>query len=205
MTTPTSIPKSLAPTQRLNLDDSPLTYRTATHGPDSEDWYIAETAEIDRLLVTTTMHAIHLHQQPSDRRGDTNYYNPKPKEKYDDDMNKVFRIRGTAGGDHINYDGPTKANTAALSTVKILLQSVVSDLANFMTFDIKYFYSWRRCRAPSTSASPRNFYPLRSVPSTAFIPFFSTIQFYSKSLRACMDYRTRGNRPRQPYRASGYP
>ena len=55
-------------------------------------------------------------------------------------MNKVYRIRGTAGGDRINYDGPTKANTAALSTVKILLQSVVSDDANFMTLDIKDFY-----------------------------------------------------------------
>ncbi len=77
-----------------------------------------------------------LHQQPVYRRGDTTYYNPKPKEKYDDDMNKVYRVRGTAGGDRINYDGPTKANTAALSTVKILLQSVVSDDANFMTLDI---------------------------------------------------------------------
>jgi hypothetical protein len=86
------------------------------------------------------MHAIHLEQQPLDRRGDTTYYNPKPKEKFDDAMNKVYRIRGTAGGDRINYDGPTKANTAALSTVKILLQSVVSDNANFMTLDIKDFY-----------------------------------------------------------------
>ena len=86
------------------------------------------------------MHAIHLHQQPSDRRGDTTYHNPKPKEKYDDEMNKFYRIRGTAVGDRINYDGPTKAKTAAQSTVKLLLQSVVSDNANFMTLDIKDFY-----------------------------------------------------------------
>jgi hypothetical protein len=77
------------------------------------------------------MHPIQLHQQPVDRRGGITYYNPKPKEKkYDHDINKVYRIRGTAGGDRINYDGPTKANTAALFTVKILLQSVVSDDAN---------------------------------------------------------------------------
>ena len=55
-------------------------------------------------------------------------------------MNKVYRIRGTAGGDRINYDGPTKANTAYLFTVKTLLQSVVSDSANFMTLNIKDFY-----------------------------------------------------------------
>ena len=55
-------------------------------------------------------------------------------------MHKVYRIRGTAGGDRINYDGSTKANTAALSTVKILLQSVVSDDVDWMTLDIKDFY-----------------------------------------------------------------
>ena len=55
-------------------------------------------------------------------------------------MNKVYRMRGTTGGDRINYDGPTKAKTAAMSTVKILLLSVVSDNANWMTLNIKDFY-----------------------------------------------------------------
>ena len=55
-------------------------------------------------------------------------------------MNKVYHIRGTAGGYRINNDGPTKANTTALPTVKVLLQSVVSDNANFMTLDINDFY-----------------------------------------------------------------
>ncbi len=108
----------------VNLNGSPLTFRTAKDG---------------LLLDTSTMHGIQLAQQPSDR-SDTSYYNPKPKEKYDDDMNKVYRIRGTAGGDRIKYDGSTEANTAAMPTVKILSQSVVSDNANFMTLDIKDFY-----------------------------------------------------------------
>ena len=124
----------------VNPDGSPLTFQTAIRGIERPNWKMAEDTEISRLLDTATMHPIQLHQQPVDRRGDTTYYNPKPKEKYDDDMNKVYRIRGTAGGDRINYDGPTKANTAALSAVKILLQSVVSDDANFMTLDIKDFY-----------------------------------------------------------------
>ena len=124
----------------VNPDGSPLTYQSATHGAERPNWKNAEDAEIDRLLATATMHPIHLDQQPLDRRGDTTYYNPKPKEKYDDDMNKTYRIRGTAGGDRIHYDGPTKANTASMSTVKILLQSVVSDNANWMTLDIKDFY-----------------------------------------------------------------
>ena len=124
----------------VNPDGSPHTFRTAVHGAERDSWKNAEDIEISRLLDTTTMHAIHLEEQPLDRRSDTTYYNPKPKEKYDDDMNKVYRIRGTAGGDRINYDGPKKANTAALSTVKLLLQSVVSGNANFMTLDIKDFY-----------------------------------------------------------------
>ncbi len=72
------------------------------------------------------MHGIQLAQQPLDRRSDTSYYNPKPKEKYDDDMSKVYHIRDTAGGDRIIYDGSTKANTAAMPTVKILSQSVLT-------------------------------------------------------------------------------
>ena len=92
----------------VNPDGSPLTYCTATHGADSADWLKAEHTEWDSLLETKTCHAIHLHQQPLDRRGDTTYYNPKPKEKYDDDMNKIYRIRGTTGGDRINYDALPK-------------------------------------------------------------------------------------------------
>jgi hypothetical protein len=107
---------SVAPPLNVNPDGSPLTYRTATHGLDSANWQLAEDQEIDRLLQTKTMHPIHLSQQPLDRRADITYYNPKPKEKYDDDMNKTYRIRGTAGGDRINYDGPTKANTASVTT-----------------------------------------------------------------------------------------
>ena len=52
----------------------------------------------------------------------------------------VYRIRGTIGGERINYNGATKANTAAMPVVKMLLQSVVSDDAEFMTIVIKDFY-----------------------------------------------------------------
>ncbi len=52
----------------------------------------------------------------------------------------MYRIRGTIGGDRINYTGITKTNTAAMPVVKMLLQSVVSDDADFMTIDIKDFY-----------------------------------------------------------------
>ena len=41
--------------------------------------HAAEAAEIDRLLDTTTMHAIHLYQQPLERRGDTTHHNKRKK------------------------------------------------------------------------------------------------------------------------------
>ena len=87
-------------------------------------------------------------------------------------MNKVYRIR-------INYDGLTKANTAALSTVKILLQSVVSNNANCMTLDIKDFYLMTPLpHIPLKSSRPRS--------------SRSTItQSYLKLPKVCTAYRTR--------------
>lgn len=77
---------------RLNLafDGSPLTYRTAKTGPKAIHWLQAETEEFDRLLESHTITPIHRDEQPIDRRGDTTYYNPQPKQKRD--------ARGTAGG-----------------------------------------------------------------------------------------------------------
>ena len=124
-----------------NPDGSPLTFRSALNGPNQQQWKAAEDAEISRLLDTKTMHPIHRSDQPSDRRKDTTYYNPKPKEKFDlDNITKLYRIRGTIGGDKIHYDGATKANTAAMPVVKMLLQSAISEDANWMTADLKDYY-----------------------------------------------------------------
>ena len=123
----------------LNPDGTPLTYRTAKSGPNRDHWQNAEDAEVSRLIDSHTMYPRHMHDQPLDRRKDTTYYNPQTKEKLKDNE-KVYRIRGTIGGDRINYTGITKANTAAMPVVKMLLQSVVSDDADFMTIDIKDFY-----------------------------------------------------------------
>jgi hypothetical protein len=51
------------------------------------------------------------------------------------------RVRFTVGGDRITYDGNVSTKTADLSTVKIVLNSVVSTPhARFMTADLKDFY-----------------------------------------------------------------
>ena len=40
----------------VNLDGSPLTFKTAKHGAERPNWQDAEDVEIDRLIDTTTMH-----------------------------------------------------------------------------------------------------------------------------------------------------
>ena len=52
----------------------------------------------------------------------------------------VKRVRGTIGGDKLPYAGPSSAQTAALETVRILLNAIVSEGAEMMTLDIKDFY-----------------------------------------------------------------
>lgn len=126
----------------LNLDDlgRPLKYRSAKSGPNTLHWLQAEGEEIQRLLDTATIRAIHAADQPDERSGKRIYYNPQVKEKEASDGTTTYRVRGTIGGDRINYPGPTTARTAAMPLVKLLLQSVISDNKRFLTLDIKDFY-----------------------------------------------------------------
>ena len=95
---------------------------------------------MDRLLTTATIRPISIDTQPLTRRCDTTYYNPQTKEKENTTGDRTYRIRGTIGGDRINYPGPTTARTAAMPLVKILLQSVISDDSHWLTIDIKDYY-----------------------------------------------------------------
>ena len=125
----------------LNLtpDGKPLTYRLAK-SLDPDTWIEAEGIEIRKLLTTETINPIFRNQQPMDRRNDTTYYNPQVREKPLPDGGKTCRVRGTAGGDRINYPGETAARTADMEVVKALLQSTLADDAEFMTIDITDFH-----------------------------------------------------------------
>ena len=125
----------------LNLDTGgkPLTYKSAIQGPDRLQWIIAEEEEFDRLFATKTIAPLHSHEQPLDRKKDTTYYNPQVKQKCDAGKT-TFRIRGTIGGDRINYPGETSALTAAMPVVKLLLQSAISENMNVMTMDARDYY-----------------------------------------------------------------
>ena len=150
-----------APILNLDTAGNPLTFAKAVQGPDAQHWRNAEIDEFIRLIeVTETMHAIMPEDQPVERRKDTTYYNPQCKEKIKDGV-KTYRVRGTAGGDRINYPGEVSARTAEMDVVKILLQSTVSDHANWMTADIKDFYLMTPLERPEYIRIP-----LRQLPQT---------------------------------------
>jgi hypothetical protein len=66
-------------------------------------------------------------------------YNPQVKAKLKDGA-LHRRVRGTCGGNISDYDGIRSSFTADMQTVKLLLNAVVSEDANFCTADIKDFF-----------------------------------------------------------------
>jgi hypothetical protein len=148
----------------LSSDGKPLTFSSAKAGPNKANWFVAEGEEISRLIDSSTIRGISHLAQPIDRRGDTTYYNPQPKEKTADDGSTTFRIRGTAGGDRINYPGDVAARTAEMEVVKALLHSAASDRAAgigglTLTADIKDYYLGTPMERPEYVRIPVRFLP----------------------------------------------
>jgi hypothetical protein len=117
----------------------PLTYRNAIRSKDGPAWEQAAVVELNRLLSSGTGRFIDHEAMPRNRRAA--YYNPVLKLKTKPNGVVEYRVRGTIGGNLIDYAGVVAANTADLTTIKLLLNSVVSDSASdWMTLDIKDFY-----------------------------------------------------------------
>jgi hypothetical protein len=140
----------------LNKDGSLLTARSALNGPDREEWLTVFGEEIDRLVDTKTAKFVHRHQIPSGKA--ISYYNPQLKVKMKDGK-LVKRVRGTVGGDKLPYSGPSSAQTAALETVRILLNAIVSEGAEMMTLDIKDFYLGTPMDQPEFMRVPLKYIP----------------------------------------------
>jgi hypothetical protein len=123
-----------------------LDYNKLKAGPDGPAWIQAMANELGRLTQgvsphmptgTDTMRYIRKCDVPADRT--VTYFRIVAAEKPHKAESK--RIRGTVGGDRLEYPGKVSTPTADLQTVKCLLNSVVSTPgAEFMTVDIKDFY-----------------------------------------------------------------
>lgn len=83
------------------------------------------------------------------------------------------RIRFTMGGDRITYEGNVSTPTADLTTVKVLINSVISPPnAKFMGIDIKDFYlrtlmeRYEYVHSPEDTSRPTSWLNTTSGPSS---------------------------------------
>ena len=93
--------------------------------------------EIVRLIESETGRFIHRHEMPKDRQA--SYYNPQCKTKIKQDGTIQRRIRGTIGGDKIHHPGVTAAFVAHLETIRLQINTAVSEDAELCTADIINF------------------------------------------------------------------
>ena len=116
-----------------------MNFRMAMNSDEKANWKQANDEEFERLHNTDTIRVIDKSDIPQKRT--IAYYNPQVKIKTTSDGKTIFRVRGTIGGDKIDYPGLVAANTADLKTIKLLINSTISTKgAKFMTLDIKDFY-----------------------------------------------------------------
>ena len=121
----------------LNADGTRLTSTSALKGPDKLIWEKAHGEEIIRLVESGTGRFIYRREMPADRKAA--YYNPQLKVKIKPD-GVQHRVRGTIGGDKVDYPGTTTAYTAHLESIRVMLNATVSEHARIATADIKDFY-----------------------------------------------------------------
>ena len=141
------------PLLNVNPAGGRLTLKAALTGPDSAQWLQASDDEIRRLIQSNTIRPIHQRDQPLHRRADTTYYSPQVKEKLDENGDKTRRVRGTLGGDKINYTGDTLSEVADPVIVNLHQQPVLADLktglsARYVTIDLKDYYLKGRLHRP---------------------------------------------------------
>lgn len=116
-----------------------IRYRAELKGPDREAWLTAADEEFTRLITETeTMRFISHADLPQGRKA--SYYNPVASVKVKQNC-EVRRVRGTIGGNKVDYPGPVSAQTASMSTVKLHINATVSDpAAKYITADLKDYY-----------------------------------------------------------------
>jgi hypothetical protein len=118
----------------------PMNFNRLIAGPDAPLWQQASVEEFDRLMEAThSMHPIPFGDKPAARMA--TYYNPVCSWKKDAAGNPVARVRGTLGGDRVDYPFKVAAATASLPTIKTFLNAVVSERdTTFHSIDIKDYY-----------------------------------------------------------------
>ena len=127
-------------TDGVGLDQSgiPLTFITAMSGPYAETWTTHLSEEYDRLFGTGTITWDGFITKPGNKKA--TYFSIQIKEKRRADGTIKRRVRGTVGGDRVEFTGERSSATASMECLKCLLNAVVSEDAHWCTCDIQDYY-----------------------------------------------------------------
>jgi hypothetical protein len=181
----------------LNNDGTEINYRKSHAGIHADYWANADGEEMERLFTTGTMKPILFHDIPVDKI--VTYVNPVCVEKQNDDGSLKFRTRLTIGGDRIAYPFDTTAVTAEMESLKILLNCMISEHANWSTIDLTDFYLGTALSHPEYIRIP-----LRLIPENV-IAFYNLQPFISGNALFCSVHKTHYGLPQAGSAMRGSP
>jgi hypothetical protein len=102
---------------------------------------------------------------------------------------ETHRCRITVGGDRIDYPGGVSTKTAGLTTIKLLLNSIVSKQnGHFMTADVKIFYLNIPLERPEYMRIPVKLIPQEIIDDYKLTPLIYRGYITSKSTKACTPF-----------------
>jgi hypothetical protein len=122
----------------LNPDGSTINFKKSHGGSNADHWTQEDSEEMERLFTTGTIQPILFRSIPNNKV--ITYVNPVCVEKTNDDGSVKFCTRLTIGGDRIVYPYDTSVVTAELDALKILVNCMISEDANWSAVDLTDFY-----------------------------------------------------------------
>jgi hypothetical protein len=183
------LPKStLPPLQRtgplnLNADGTDISYRKSHAGPNAHHWIQADAEEMERLFTSGTIRPLHFPDIPEDMV--VTYVNPVCSEKLNDDAETLkLRTRVTIGGDRIDYPNDKSAVTANMEALKLLINAMISENANWSTIDISDFY------LGTPLPHPEHIRIQRALISPHVILFYDLERFMHRGALYCSVHKT---------------
>jgi hypothetical protein len=147
----------------LNPDGSTITYKKSHVGPNATNWEQADLKKWSAYSRPGRYNPSCLTTSRNKIKSQHIYVNPVCAEKVKDDGTLKFRTRATIGGDRIDYPYSTTAITAELEAIKILLNAMISDNAQFFTIDLEDFYLGTSLPFPEFIRIPAKFVPKKVI------------------------------------------
>jgi hypothetical protein len=152
-------PRDLSRALNQTSNGTPLKFKTALE-LDRELWTKCSVEEWQRLMENT-LRPIYSSEIPKGEK--VAYYNQQVKEKeviIDGQRYVDARVRGTLGGDRLDYQGATSANTADYTLFKTLISATLHDVkyvdpnTRFISIDAVDYYLYSPMEEPAYMMVP---------------------------------------------------